>query len=252
MNEEKINSGISGLDELLNGGLPKNGIYAVVGETGTGKTILATQFLYNGAVKYNEPGVYVILEEDKKYFTSNMRNFGWDLEKLEEEGTVKIVPYIKSIIGDVDTSLERGLIGNDVKTIERIRQYLTVNSLFMEIQHECAKLKAKRVVVDPISIITLLTESEVLARMQLISFFESLRMLDVTTLVTVEEGIKYWDDVNFLVDGIINLVMREKSSMFERGIFVRKMRRTAHDTGLRPMKITHEGIRVYPNEVLFK
>ncbi|MCX6695153.1 MAG: hypothetical protein NTU61_02495 [Candidatus Altiarchaeota archaeon] len=251
MEKERIKSGIPGLDDLLNGGLPKNGIYVVVGETGTGKSIFGAQFIYNGAVDYNEPGVYVILEEDKKYFIENMQSLGWDFDKLEKEGKVKVVPYIKSIIGDVSTSLEIGLVSND-SSMDRARQYLTVNSMFMQIQEECARIKAKRVVIDPISIITLLTDSEVLARMQLISLFEGLRRLEVTSIIMVEEGVRYWEDVTFLCDGIIRLIMKEKNSLFERGLLVRKMRGTGHDTGMRPLKIMKDGLRIYPNEVMFR
>jgi len=252
MEKEKVRSGIPGLDELLNGGFPKRGIYAVLGESGTGKSIFSAQFLHNGAVQYNEPGVYVVLEEDKEWFVGNMNLLGFDMDKLEKEGKVKLIPYIKSILGDVSSSLEAGLMSNDVNTLERVRQYLTVNSLFMEIQEECKKINAKRVVIDPISILTLLTESEVLARMQVISFFEGLRKLDVTVLVVVEEGMKYTEDIIFLCDGIIRLVLKEKNSLFERGLLIKKIRGTAHDTGLRPLKILNDGMRVYPNEVMFR
>jgi len=252
MEKERVKSGIPGLDDLLNGGFPRKGIYIVVGESGTGKSILGAQFLYKGCTEYNETGVYVILEEEKDCVIENMRSFGWDLGQLERDGKIKAIPYIKSIIGDVSSSLERGLESSDSRTMENVRQYLTVNSLFMQIQQECNRINAKRVVIDPISIITLLTESEVLARMQLISLFEGLKKLDVTTLLMVEEGVKYWQDVTFLSDGIIHLILKEKNSLFERGLLVRKMRGTAHDTGMRPLKITGGGLHIYPNEVMFQ
>ncbi len=248
----RVKSGVAGLDELLNGGLPEGGTYVVLGESGTGKSILSMGFLYNGAVEYGEPGVYIMLEEDRERVISNMKGFGWDLKKLEDDGKLRIIPYIKSIVGDVESTFEKGASGEDQKRVEQLRQYLTVDSLYREIAENCRSIGAKRVVIDPLTVVTLLANSEVVARMQIIWLVEHLKKLDVTTLATVEEGIGYWRDSMFLSDGVIYMMMREKDGMFERGMMVRKVRGTSHDSGVRPVKITEEGLKVYPEEVIFK
>ena len=94
--EEKLKTGIEGLDELLSGGLPRGGTYLVMGHPGTGKTILSVGFLLNGSIKYGDPGVYVLVAEDKSRLLSNMQNFGWN---LESEENIKGVPRIETVHG---------------------------------------------------------------------------------------------------------------------------------------------------------
>jgi KaiC/GvpD/RAD55 family RecA-like ATPase len=247
---DRARTGIPGLDEMLGGGFPTGGTYLVVGHSGTGKSILSFEFLYNGAVTFNEPGVYVILEEDKERMMHNMRDFGWDVEELEAQGKLRIVPYTKSIMGDVEATFEKGILSGEKDRSDRLRQFLTVDSLLREIEHSCQSIGAKRVVIDSLTVITLLTETQLMSRMQLLWLLEKLRKLNVTTIATLEEGIGFWKDMLFLSDGIVYMMMREKGGIFERGIVAEKMRGTRHDTGVRPFKISEKGIKVYPNEVV--
>ena len=82
---KKVKTGIQGLDELINGGFPEGRVILVVGGPGTGKTVLASQFLYKGIDDYNENGIFVSLDESKNHYSSEMQNFGWDFKKAEEE-----------------------------------------------------------------------------------------------------------------------------------------------------------------------
>jgi len=247
----KVESGIPGLDELLNGGFPVGGTYVILGESGTGKSILSLEFLVNGAVKYDEPGVYIMLEEDKERMISNMKAFGWDLAKLEQEKKLEIVPYIRSIVGDVESSFEKSMLAGEQGRVEQLRQYLTMDSLFKEIEDCVERIGAKRVVIDPLTIVTLLASEEVVARMQILWLVEKLKKLNVTTIATIEQGVSYWMDCVFLTDGAVYLMLKEKEGMYERGLMVRKVRGTSHDTSVRPFKITEEGVKVYPEEVVF-
>jgi len=77
----KVKTGIDGFGETVPG-LPRGGIVIVSGNPGTGKTSFAASFVYNGAVKYREPGVYASLIEDERRFYSYMRGFGYHFEKL--------------------------------------------------------------------------------------------------------------------------------------------------------------------------
>ena len=248
--EGRVESGIEGLDELLGGGLPSHGTYAIVGDSGTGKSILSFQFLYNGAIKYGEPGVYILLEEQRESMLANMRGFGWDIEKLEAEGKLKVIPYTKSILGDVEATFERGALAAEQERLNHLRQYLTLESLFTEIEQTVKRMGAKRVVIDSLTVVTLLTESQLMTRMEVMWLIEKLRKLNVTTLMTVEEGIGFWRDTLFLCDGIIEMIMREKGGIYERGLIIEKMRSSNHDTGVRPLKITDKGIKIYPKEVI--
>ncbi|MBD3387825.1 MAG: hypothetical protein GF416_02145 [Candidatus Altiarchaeales archaeon] len=249
---ERVKSGIPGLDDLLNGGFPLGGMYVILGQAGTCKTILSTAFLRNGAVNFNEPGVYIMLEENKERMMSHMMDFGWDLAQLESEGKLKVIPYVRSIVGDVDATFENSMMSGSAGRVSQMRQYLTVDSLLKEITDTCKSIGAKRVVIDPINVVTLLSESQVIARMQIIWLLENLRKLDVTVLATVEEGVGYWEDTMFLSDGIVHLTLKERDGIHERGIMIRKIRGTSHDTSIRPVKIDEGGMRVYPEEVIFR
>ncbi|MFW9944179.1 MAG: ATPase domain-containing protein, partial [Candidatus Sifarchaeia archaeon] len=88
---ERVNTGIPGLDDLIEGGFPRGDIILVAGRAGTGKSILVNQFLYKGVTEYGEPGVLVTLEEPPHLIRRNMMRFGMDLAALEKEGKLSIV-----------------------------------------------------------------------------------------------------------------------------------------------------------------
>jgi len=81
---EKIPTGITGLDEVLDGGIPKGRVMLITGTAGTGKTVFLNEFLYRGITQLNQNGVYVTFEEAPKDIITNVRSFGW-----------KYIPLIK-------------------------------------------------------------------------------------------------------------------------------------------------------------
>ena len=124
---EMIASGIPGVDELL-GGLPEGELIIVAGGPGTGKTMFSAGFVYWGAVKYGQRGVYVSLAEDRETFLRNMRKIGYDFEKLEEKGLFKFL--------DILTLMEAG-------TAELLRMIID----------ETISFKAQRLVIDSLTAI---------------------------------------------------------------------------------------------------
>jgi KaiC/GvpD/RAD55 family RecA-like ATPase len=249
--DERVKTGVEGLDEILHGGFPPGGTYAVLGFPGTGKTILSTAYLVNGAIS-GERGVYVLIEEDRKRFIENLAGISWNLKKLEEDKAIKIIPYVRSIMGDVNASLENELRNTDHTHVERLREYLTVDTLYKQIKEAVDELGAKRLVIDSMTLITMLSENQSSGRLQVMWLIEKLRKLGVTTIITLEEGIGLWRDLLFLCDGVIYMMLKEKEGIFERGLVVEKVRGTDHDTGMRPIKITSEGIKVYSDELFYK
>jgi circadian clock protein KaiC len=95
---KRVKTGILPLDELIGGGFPKSELVLLAGYAGTGKTIFCTEFIYHGAVQYNEKGVYAVLEGYSSAFEKNMRRLGYDLERLETENKVQIID-VKSLKG---------------------------------------------------------------------------------------------------------------------------------------------------------
>src|SRR5512143_3854830 len=79
---EHVPTGIKGLDEILNGGLPKGRPTLVCGGPGCGKTLLAMEFLARGAIEYDEPGVYMSFEETAEELGQNFASLDIDLDHL--------------------------------------------------------------------------------------------------------------------------------------------------------------------------
>jgi circadian clock protein KaiC len=81
----RTQTGIEGFEEFSYGGIPKGRTTLVSGTSGSGKTIFASAFIYFGAMKFNEPGVFVTFEEIPEDIRRNMKSFGWDFKSLEKK-----------------------------------------------------------------------------------------------------------------------------------------------------------------------
>src|SRR6478735_2787740 len=86
----KTQTGISGLDEVTNGGFPKGRPVLVCGSAGCGKTLMAAQFIVKGITEYNEPGVFMSFEESGSELAQNVMSLGFDLEKLKAENKLRV------------------------------------------------------------------------------------------------------------------------------------------------------------------
>lgn len=231
--EEDIRTltGIPGLDELLQGGIPKGNLCLLSGACGTGKTIFGLQFAYNGAVKYNENTVYVTLEETPDRLMSLMKKFGWNIHPLVKE---RKISFIHPEVYDFE-KLKR-MIGDEIE-----------------------KIKANRLVVDSFTLINAYMKSEFEARRALVHLDREIKKFNCTSLAVsdVKEASQIFSITGyeeFIVDGVIVLKLTPASK--ERGahmrsIFVRKMRGTEHSINEVPMKFHKDGLRVYPGEEMF-
>ncbi len=90
---EKVPTGIKGLDEVTYGGFPKGRTILVTGGPGSGKSMLAMEFLVRGALFIREPGVFVSFEETPEEIVTNGASLGFDLEKLAEDRN-SIMDYV--------------------------------------------------------------------------------------------------------------------------------------------------------------
>src|SRR5919199_2165432 len=132
---KKIRTLIEGFDDISHGGLPQGRSTLVSGTSGTGKTLLAVQFLYNGISYFDEAGVFVTFEESPTDIIKNATSFGWNLQKLVKEGKLFILdaspdPEGQEVVGNFDLS-----------------------ALIERIQYAIRKYKAKRVSIDSITAI---------------------------------------------------------------------------------------------------
>ena len=107
-----VKTGIPGFDSTLSVGLKKNSSVVVSGPPGSGKTTFGLQFVYSGAKEFDEPGVYISLSQSIEEIKKDCKSFGWDIEKLIENGKILIVdlrPFkIKNEVIERDDSLYRG------------------------------------------------------------------------------------------------------------------------------------------------
>ena len=227
---ERTRTGIPGLDDLLGGGIPRGSNVLVAGGAGTGKTILATQYLYQGALQFGEPGVFVTLEGSVRDIAWNMENFQWDIKSLQDRGMFNIYRLGMEFISD------------RVMVEERLDEQLK------EIEKEVEEINAKRLVVDSTTVFGAYLEPSLL-RTTLFKFCDRLKSFGCTTLLTSEtqtaKGIfSAFGVEEFVVDGIIALYFSPPN----RSIFIRKMRGTHHDANPHPIAITQQGIIINPRD----
>lgn len=235
---ERVSTGITGLDAKMKGGLIKGSANLIAGKTGTGKTALCVSFLYNGALA-GEPGIYVTTEESdedvKKDITSM---FGWDLEKLEKKGLLKFFS-IKPILPLKKISDEQ---------LAQITK-LYVFGISEKIRDAVRELKAKRVVMDSVSIMEMFIKDEYLSKVALMQFVENMKTFGVTSLLTgtipeTSEALSGKGIIEYIVDSIIKLNLIPVTEEFKRTLLIRKMRRTDHSTLVHPFEITKDGIKI--------
>ena len=87
------------MDELLEGGFPRQRSILLSGSSGSGKTTFAVQFLYKGITDYNEPGILICLEQNPKELKQDMLDYGFDLAQAEHDGKLIIIDASLSRIG---------------------------------------------------------------------------------------------------------------------------------------------------------
>lgn len=237
---ERTKTGIPGVDELLNGGLIQNTVSIVSGSPGIGKSNFSLQYLYNGAIKYNEPGIYITVEDVPEKVREYGRAFGWDIEKLEKENKIAIVA--QPIYGEEEEEGE----GKKKKQKEKEEKRET---LLETIQ----RLKAKRVVLDSVTLFKYLFKDDMSRRVNLLNFINMVKKMGCTTVMVAEQhestpNIMYSDE-HFLADGLIVMFWLQYKERQERCIRVVKLRGSQITSDIRPMDITPEGIVVYPTQV---
>lgn len=229
--KSRSHTGIPGLDEVMEGGFRKGTVNLVGGGAGSGKSIFCMQFLVEGIRQHKENGVYISFEENEDNILKDFGRFNWGLEKLIRERKLVILYYSPE---QVEKVLSTG--GGTVRdTIESIN--------------------AKRLVLDSLTAFTLLHETELEKRKNVLRLVESVEKWNVTALMTSEQEPdpdKHRSTVvEFEVDGVLLLYNTRKGDIRERSLEVFKMRGTQHSARIYPMKINDEGIMIFPEESVF-
>ena len=227
----KTPTGISGLDEITMGGIPKGRPTLICGGPGCGKTLFAIEFLVKGVTDYNEPGVFITFEEKTEELTLNVASLGFDLEKLQKEKKLRI-DHVR---------IERN-------EIEETGEY-DLDGLFIRLEHSINAIGAKRIVLDTMeNLFAGLTNMGIL-RAELRRLFHWLKEKGVTAIVTGEQGegkLTRHGLEEYVSDCVILLDHRVINQVSTRRLRVIKYRGSFHGTNEYPFLIDKEGISVLP------
>jgi circadian clock protein KaiC len=227
----KCPTGIKGLDEITDGGLPRGRPTLVCGSAGCGKTLLAAEFLARGAMEFNEPGVLMAFEETEKELTANVASLGFDLAGLVRRKKI-VVDYVHVERSELQESGEYDLEG-----------------LFVRLGHAIDSIGAKRVVLDTLEVLFASLPNEAILRSELRRLFRWLKEKGVTAVITAERGREQLTRhglEEYVSDCVILLDHRVNDQVATRHLRVVKYRGALHGTNEFPFLIAADGISVLP------
>ena len=223
---ELVPTGISGLDDLLEGGIPARSAVLVSGRPGTGKTLFGMEYLYHGAAELHEPGIMISYEETREDIRDAAHEIGLDdWAVLVESGDI-IVHDKRDMLADQGFSA----------TVDRLLDVIQAREI-------------DRFLLDSLSMFGLLFEEERDRREYLLKFADILKRNGLTALLIAEETGGLTDvDVgleNYLTDGNIRFIQTPTNRGVNRYVWVTKMRRSAADNDIFPMEISDDGITIH-------
>ncbi len=228
----KAPTGIEGLDEITAGGLPAGRPTLIAGSAGCGKTMLALEFLVRGAIQYNEPGVFMMFEENAAELTANVRSLGFDLDDL----------VARKLIALDHVHIERS-------EIEETGAY-DLEGLFIRLGYAIEAIGAKRVVLDTVEALFAGLPNEAILRSELRRLFRWLKDRKITAIITGEKGdgtaITRHGLEEYVADCVIVLDQRVRGQISTRRLRILKYRGTAHGMNEYPFMIGAHGFSVLP------
>jgi circadian clock protein KaiC len=221
-----VSSGIDSLDKIIEGGFNEGDVILLAGQPGSGKSTLAIEFLYNGAKRHNQKGVYASFVESSSKLTRDMARFNWDLASLAGEGKLSILDLIQTIGQDgYETNLEV------------IMSYIK-------------KIGAKRLVIDSLSAMMTYIQTKAEARSFMGIMNKFLEEVKCTTILILEMP---WGRTEvgagfeeFMADGLLILDSSLESFKVRRRLYIPKMRGVDHALDCFDFYITPDGINVSP------
>jgi len=178
---QRVKTGIDGLDQLIDGGFPRGRSILVAGAPGSGKTIFALQYAYRGVTEFNEPSIFVTLDEPKLHLLETARRFNWRLEELPEN-KFRLIEMIPSEFMELKPMGTTAFIKDIAKEIG-----------------------AKRIVVDPLTTVMMQMQNRFSARLEIMKILNDLRQTNCTSVLTSEMTGTLFQPEQYLTDGAIVL-----------------------------------------------
>lgn len=230
---QKIRTMIEGFDDISHGGLPVGRTTLVSGTSGTGKTLIAVQFLYNGISQFDESGIFVTFEESPADIIKNAYSFGWDLQKLIDDGKLFILdaspdPEGQDVVGNFDLS-----------------------ALIERIHYAIRKYKARRVSIDSVTAVFQQYDAASVVRREIFRLVARMKQVGATTIMTTERVEEYGPIARFGVEEFVSdnvVILRNvlEGERRRRTAEILKLRGTTHMKGEYPFTITNQGISIFP------
>jgi len=227
--EERVQTGIPGLDGLIQGGLQAGDFVLLVGGIGTGKTIFSSQFAYQGAALVSQPAVYATFEEDIASLRRNMVKFGIDFQALEDQKKVRLL--------DLEALEGRGM-GSNLETI----------------LSAIDEVKAKRLVIDSLTAFLSGTTGKFDYSFLMHLIYKTLKREKITTIMTVSNfngPSEYSPGLEqFVADGVFEIenYLAENMELKTRFV-VRKLRGAEHSRKYHTVVFSSKGIEILPYTV---
>jgi circadian clock protein KaiC len=228
---EKAPTGIPGLDQITEGGLPRGRVSLVAGSAGAGKTLLGVEFLVAGARQYGEPGVLVSFEESAEKVALNVRSLGYDLDQLQRDGLLAVLAF-------------------QIEPAEIIATgAFDLEPLFLILDDTIKRIGARRVVLDTVEVLFGAFGDDSTVRSELNRLARWLEERGVTAIVTGERGttsLTRHGIEEYVTDCVIVLDHRVTEEISTRRLRVVKYRGSAHGTNEFPFLISARGFVVLP------
>jgi circadian clock protein KaiC len=228
---EKCPTGIQGLDEITEGGLPRGRCTLVCGSAGSGKTLLGMEFLVRGITEFKEPGVLMAFEETAEDLAANVASLGFDVPEL----------------------IRRKQLAIDFVHIERSEIHETgeydLEGLFIRLNAMIESVGARRVVLDTVEALLAGIPNEAILRAELRRLFRWLKDKGVTAVITGEQGEKTltrYGLEEYVSDCVIFLDHQIHGPVATRRLRVVKYRGSRHGTNNYPTLIDAHGLWVLP------
>ena len=237
--KDRLRTGINGLDNMLNGGIPLNNQVVIAGGPGAGKSLLCFEVAYKNA-KAGVPSIFISFEEDSTYMLNNIKEAFSDFNDID-----KLISDKMLVIGGRDP----GMIIENSNAADKY----TFGRVMSEIEKLITDNKSKFVVIDSISLLGLLLENELDYRRSMVTLSSNLKKLGVTAFLIIEMAIserihmRYTPEF-FIFDGIITLYMQGENDKRALNLEIFKMRGTNHSRSVSPYEITSSGMRVFTIE----
>jgi KaiC domain protein len=228
----RLDLGIEGLDDMIQGGVPERSLLVVMGSAGTGKTTFGLQFLQRG-IEEGEKAIYITLEEDKEAVVQAATEKGWPFDEYIEDDKLAVV---------------------DLDPIEMANSLASIRGDLPRLVDE---FDAQRLVLDSVSLLEMMYDNQAERRTEVFDFTRSLKEAGVTTMLTSEasEGNPYASRhgiIEYLTDGVFVLqYVRSEFRETRLAVEIQKIRNANHSRETKPYEITGDGISVYQQANIF-